>query len=101
MSISNDLEWIQSVHDLLPPSVHAALSFVLLEHVEHADYIYSVIVAVLMGLVILQSHAFARPPPVPLKRLPKRPLIQFYFKPDDVTNSILADNSTKAAQQQS
>ena len=95
---SSDLEWIQSVHDLLPPSVHAALSFVLLEHVEHADYVYGVIIAVLIGLAILQSHAFARPPPVPLKRLPKRPKIQFYFKPDDVTSTIIADSK---AQQQS
>jgi hypothetical protein len=38
-------------------------------------------------LAFRQMHAFSRPPPVPKKRLPKRPIVQIVFKPDDITSS--------------
>ena len=99
MNAMDDL--IRSFHDSLPPSIREPLSFVLLEHVEDADYVFAIVIAILLGLVIFQSRAFSRPPPVPLKRLPKRPIVRFYFKPDDVTNTIIDKAAAAAAQQQS
>lgn len=87
---------MQNFEELVPPPAHAALSFVLLEHVENADLYLSVVVVLLTTLLILQSRAFSRPPPVPLKKLPKRPILQLYFKPDDVTSTIIADKAAAA-----
>jgi len=88
----------------LPEPLDSVLSYLLLEHVPNAElYFACTIVALLVG-VLVQLHAFTRPPPVPLKQLPRRPTLQIIFKPDDdfssapsATNTATASASAKAS----
>jgi hypothetical protein len=72
-------------HHQLPPPLDRYASLVLLEEVEHADYYLLVTITILTVLAVIQLKAFARPPPVPLKRLPRRPALSILFKPDDIS----------------
>jgi hypothetical protein len=64
----------------------------LLQHVKDADTYLSVAVIVLTTLACLQLRAFARPPPLPPKRLPRRPVVSISFRPDEIrtTNSVVS-----------
>jgi hypothetical protein len=68
--------------------------YVLLEDLEGAEYYLGTIVALLVTLAFIQLKAFSRPPPVPLKRLPKRPAVQLLFKPDEPAAASTFPSST-------
>jgi hypothetical protein len=70
----------------LPPPLDNYASMILLEDIVHADYYLLVAIAFLTVLAVIQLKAFARPPPVPLKRLPRRPALSILFKPDDISS---------------
>ena len=78
---------------VLPPAFQKMASFVFLQDLNQADSYLLAACAVLTVTIFIQLRAFARPPPVPLKRLPRRPAISILFKPDDIT-------STSVVQQQ-
>lgn len=60
------------------------LNAALLADVEKADIYLALAVVLLTLLAIAQKlDAFTRPPPVPTKLLPHRPVLQVNFKPDD------------------
>jgi hypothetical protein len=63
--------------------VFKVLNTLLLSDVVHAD-IYLLVAAILLGILALAQNlnVFTRPPPVPTKQLPRRPLLQVLFKPD-------------------
>lgn len=80
-------------HHHLPSPFDRYASMVLLEEVEHADYYLLVNLGLLVLIAIFQLKMFARPPPVPLKKLPQRPALSILFKPDDITSiSTLTDS---------
>jgi hypothetical protein len=54
-----------------------------MENVADAEIYFMTIIILLTTLIFIQLRAFARPKPVPLKRLPRRPALQILFKPDD------------------
>jgi hypothetical protein len=74
-------------HEHLPPPLREVASWILLAHVKYADYYLLVGIVALLVLAFIQLKAFARPPPVPSKRLPKRPILSILFHPDDITSS--------------
>lgn len=51
-------------------------------------------VAGLTLLVFFQLAVFSRPPPVPLKSLPRRPALSILFKPDDISATTTRTTST-------
>lgn len=61
-----------------------AINNLLLADVLYAD-IYLLIFATLLALLAVAQkfNVFTRPPPVPTKKLPRRPVLQVLFKPDD------------------
>ena len=69
----------------LPSPLDRIASLVLLEHIPHVDTYLLGAAVLLLSLAFFQLHAFSRPPPVPLKRLPKRPTLHVLFKPDDIS----------------
>ena len=69
----------------LPSPLDGVASLVLLEHIPHVDTYLLGAAVLLLSLAFFQLHAFSRPPPVPLKRLPKRPTLHVLFKPDDIS----------------
>jgi len=72
-------------HEHLPPPFDDLVArYVLLTGVENADYYLVLACAFLTILALIQHRAFARPPPVPLKRLPRKPTLSILFKPDDI-----------------
>ena len=71
----------------LPAPFDRVLSWILLEGIPDADLYLSAACVLLLILAFVQLRAFARPPPVPLKKLPRRPALQILFKPDDVASS--------------
>lgn len=74
-------------HEHLPPPLDSlAARYMLLEGVESANFYLAVACALATCLAFVQLKAFARPPPVPLKRLPRRPTLSVMFKPDDITS---------------
>ena len=76
-------------HHQLPPPLNQIAALLLLEHVPFAEEYLVAALVILLTTAIVQLRAFARPPPVPAKRLPKRPLIQIQFQPDDpVSQSV-------------
>ena len=56
-----------------------------MEDVVDADYYLILAIISLIILAFIQLKAFSRPPPVPLKRLPRRPALSILFKPDDIS----------------
>jgi hypothetical protein len=60
------------------------MNTLLLSDVVHAD-IYLLVAAILLGILALAQkfNVFTRPPLVPTKQLPRRPLLQVLFKPDE------------------
>jgi len=61
------------------------LNVVLLADVPDAD-VYLLATIFLLGCLAVAQYwnVFTRPPPVPTKKLPRRPVLQVLFKPDDV-----------------
>lgn len=88
-------------HQHLPPPFNAWVArYILLQEFPHADFTLAAICVFLTVLAFIQVKAFARPPPVPLKKLPKRPLLSILFKPDDaipVTNTTQKRDSAMSA----
>jgi hypothetical protein len=80
-------------------SLFQVLNTLLLSDVVHAD-IYLLVAATLLVILALAQmfNVFTRPPPVPTKKLPLRPLLQVLFKPDgDVIGTPATDNRTGLA----
>ncbi len=86
-------EAIATAHHKLPAPFNEIASFILLENVVHADFYLVITCVLLLLLAFVQLRAFARPPPVPLKKLPQRPAIQLLFKPDDLASSSVKENA--------
>ena len=93
-SINVDNWWIQVLytipkieiwHEQLPKPFNHIMDTVLLNHVPYADEYLLGLCVVLCILAIIQTKAFSRPPPIPFKRLPKRPCLSIQFQPDDPT----------------
>jgi hypothetical protein len=84
-------------HHNLPAPFDTAMSWILLEGVQHADFYLAAACVLLLVLAFVQLKAFARPPPVPLKKLPRRPAIQILFKPDDFAASPSSSKTTNPA----
>jgi len=80
----------QNAHHQLPAPFDQIMSLILLEDVVDADYYLVIACILLLVLAFVQLRAFARPPPVPLKKLPRRPAIQILFKPDDYVSAKTA-----------
>jgi hypothetical protein len=78
-------------------SLFKFLNTLLLSDVVHAD-IYLLVAATLLAILALAQklNVFTRPPPVPTKILPRRPLLQVLFKPDRdvIGTAATADNRT-------
>lgn len=70
-------------HHYLPPPFDGYASMLLLEDVTRADSYLLMTIGALILISIFQLRIFSRPPPVPLKRLPRRPALSILFKPDD------------------
>ena len=51
-------------------------------------------IGALTVLAFFQLAVFSRPPPVPLKHLPRRPALSILFKPDDISAANRASAST-------
>jgi hypothetical protein len=79
------LSKVETWHEQLPKPLNHFLDTVLLKHVPYADEYLLVLCIVLCILAIIQTKAFARPPPIPFKHLPKRPYLSMQFQPDDPT----------------
>jgi hypothetical protein len=99
--------WLISLYSLLPHPVHYILSnLFLLEHVQGRAINNNGYVWLFLGmsavtlLAIWQLRAFARPPLVALKRLPRRPIVTLLFQPDDITTSQVLATKNKQKQQQ-
>ena len=86
-------------HHQLPAPLDTVMSWILLEDVEDADYYLVITCVLLLILAFVQLRAFARPPPVPLKKLPRRPAIQILFKPDDIASSAKSAQQTTASKE--
>jgi hypothetical protein len=74
------------------------LNTLLLSDVVHAD-IYLLVAGILLAILALAQkfNVFTRPPPVPTKQLPPRPLLQVLFKPDgDVIGTAATTNDRTA-----
>lgn len=71
-----------------PSTTVKILNIILLSDVPHAD-VYLLLAAIFLSLLALAQklNVFTRPPPVPLKVLPRRPALQVLFKPDDAVSS--------------
>ena len=92
-SISIEYRWIAEMihyisqidqwHTQLPSPFHRIMDVLLCNHVPYADECLLCICIVLCILIIIQTKALTRPPPVPLKSLPKRPCLLVQFQPDD------------------
>ena len=63
------------------------ISLLGLRDFQYADLYLLVAVGVLTILTFVQLKIFSRPPPVPLKNLPRRPAVSILFKPDDITST--------------
>lgn len=74
-------------HEHLPAPFDKLASLMLLEGIPNADNYLVAAIVVLLSLIFVQLRAFSRPPPVPLKKLPKRPAISILFKPDDISSN--------------
>ncbi|KAL3943409.1 MAG: hypothetical protein SGBAC_002534 [Bacillariaceae sp.] len=64
-----------NLNELLPPSVAAYVE-------QGSEYMVTALVILLVWL-IFRWKPFSRPPPVPKKKLPRRPALSILFKPDD------------------
>jgi hypothetical protein len=83
------VDWIHMIskidlwHEQLPAPFNSILDRLLLNRIPYADEYLGCICILLCILVIIQTKALTRPPPVPLKILPKRPCLLIQFQPDD------------------
>ena len=68
---------------------------ILLTDVIYADIYLIIAIFSLTILAIAQKlNVFTRPPPVPTKQLPRRPVLQVLFKPDDVIGTTTTSSSS-------
>ena len=93
-SLVNDANKLLPHKHLPPPFDELLLKYVLLQDNPilgnaATDFYLLLLSIVLLILVFVQIRAFARPPPVPLKRLPRRPTLSVLFRPDDATSSVV------------
>lgn len=58
------------------------------------DFYLLAAIGLLTVLAFVQMKVFSRPPPLPLKSLPRRPALSVLFKPDDPTASTEATSTT-------
>jgi hypothetical protein len=72
--------------DQLPPPLDRLASFVANNNNIPDSWLVTACI-LLTVTIFVQLRAFARPPPVPLKRLPRRPALSILFKPDDIASS--------------
>lgn len=84
-------------HRYLPPPLDGYASKLLLEDVPNADTYLLASIGVLIFVAVFQLRIFSRPPPVPLKRLPRRPALSILFKPDDISSDHKQDSPTVAS----
>ena len=87
-------------HEQLPSPFNTIMDKILLNHVPYADEYLFLICVILCILILIQTKALTRPPPVPLKSLPKRPCLLIQFQPDDpnVRNTSSGGNGTSINQ---
>ena len=72
------------------------LNAILLVDIDYAEFYLLLTISFLATLAVAQYYKlFARPPPVPTKVLPRRPVLQVLFKPDDIIGTATA-NATNA-----
>ncbi|GAX28047.1 hypothetical protein FisN_2Hh135 [Fistulifera solaris] len=83
-------------HHNLPSPFDRVASILLLEDIPHADSYLMAAIVVLLSLIFVQLRAFSRPPPVPLKKLPKRPAISILFQPDDISSKTHSKRQAKS-----
>ena len=88
--------WFQNLLKSVSPPFDVTLSRLLLKNVHNADLYLAVAVVFLTALAFLQLHLFARPLPVPSKRLPRRPVLQLNFKPDDITPVAVSSSASSS-----
>ena len=88
MMMRIDIPFPDFHHSQLPAPLSTWVSIGVLEDVPYADWYLLGTFAILTALIFVQLRAFARPEPVPLKRLPRRPVLQVLFKPDDVASFV-------------
>ena len=81
-------------HHQFPEPLNRYASMLLLEDVEQADTYLLTLIALLTILAFVQLKAFARPPPVPLKKLPIRPALSILFHPDDISSLQRTETTT-------
>jgi len=77
------------------------LNTILLVDVPDADlYLFVAFCLLALLAVAQQFDVFTRPPPVPIKELPRRPALQVIFKPDDVIGTATAAVASSVANEQ-
>lgn len=75
-------------------SLIKVLNHCLLADVAYADIFLLFVATFLALLAVAQKfNVFTRPPPVPTKKLPRRPVLQVLFKPDDYVFGMAATNA--------
>jgi len=85
---------ISEMMSFLSPRGFWAFMYSLSER--ETDVALALAVGVLTLLVFVQLRIFSRPPPVPLKRLPRRPALSILFKPDDISATVNANSNSNA-----
>lgn len=83
LEIVHRVSQIDQWHEQLPSPFNTIMDKILLNQVPYADEYLFLTCLVLLSLILIQTRALARPPPVPLKSLPKRPCLLLQFQPDD------------------
>ena len=95
--------WIEMIHRIsqvdqwhtnLPSPLNGMMDQILLNQVPYADEYLFLICIILCTLILIQTKALTRPPPVPLKSLPKRPCLLIQFQPDDPNTIITSITSS-------
>jgi len=73
------------------------LNTILLSDIQYADIYLLLVIFILIVLIIAQKlNIFTRPPNVPTKLLPRRPVLQVLFKPDDVIGTAANNTSSSS-----
>lgn len=69
-------------------------SWIIGREISETDIYLMVAIGVLTLIAFIPLRTFAKPKPVPLKVLPRRPALQILFKPDDIATPSLATETT-------
>lgn len=82
-------------HIMNLPLLDKITSFLVMKDVQNAEFYLLLVAGILTVLAFVQLRVFSRPPPVPLKHLPRRPALSILFKPDEiVATSTSAEEGT-------